>query len=93
MQRHHLSGRNDEVYHKAVIMQQLFKTVILLMPVLAGRQLPAQPVYQNSYSSFHIYSRFTSFPDTGRKNGYASEGKFYAFKTHYNDSSVLIITP
>ena len=82
-----------KLYDKAVIIRLPFKTVMLLMLILASRQLQAQLLYPNGYNSFHIYSRFTSFPDTGRKYGYTSEGKFYTFKGHYNDSSVLIITP
>ena len=42
---------------------------------------------------FHISSSHTSFPDTGRAKGHTYDGKLYTAAAHYNDSSVLIITP
>ncbi|PWT73472.1 MAG: hypothetical protein C5B59_13520 [Bacteroidetes bacterium] len=38
-------------------------------------------------------SSYTSFPDTGRKNGYMYDSVFLDAKSHYNDSSVLMLVP
>jgi len=43
--------------------------------------------------TFHIYSSHTSFPDTGRTKGHVYDSVLYTAKEHYNDSTVLIITP
>jgi hypothetical protein len=42
---------------------------------------------------FHIYSSYTSFPDTGRMHGHLYDSVLYTTAEHYNDSTVLIIAP
>jgi hypothetical protein len=41
----------------------------------------------------HITSSHTSFPDTGRLNGYLYDSVLYTASAHYYDSSVLLIIP
>ncbi|MDB5135855.1 MAG: hypothetical protein JWP37_2458 [Mucilaginibacter sp.] len=48
---------------------------------------------QNNVISFHIQSAHTSFPDTGRANGYIYDKVLYSSADHYHDSTVLIIAP
>jgi len=68
----------------------LFTTIFFLAQIPSG-SLRAQ---QNKKEIiFHITSKHTSFPDTGRKNGHLYENKLYSARDHYNDSSVLIIVP
>lgn len=38
-------------------------------------------------------SSYTSFPDTGRANGYLYDHILYSTADHYNDSSVLLVIP
>lgn len=42
---------------------------------------------------FHITSAHTSFPDTGRASGHLYDKVLYTAAEHYNDSTILIITP
>jgi len=48
---------------------------------------------QDNAVIFHIASRHTSFPDTGRAKGHLYNKVLYTAAEHYNDSSVLIIAP
>ncbi|HVS93283.1 MAG TPA: hypothetical protein VHE59_14695 [Mucilaginibacter sp.] len=55
---------------------------------------------QNSFAQgtgdaviFHIASRHTSFPDTGRANGHVYDKVLYGVAEHYRDSTVLIVAP
>jgi hypothetical protein len=43
--------------------------------------------------TFHIYSTYTAFPDSGRTKGHVSDSVFYSTADHYRDSTVLIIAP
>jgi hypothetical protein len=43
--------------------------------------------------TFHIYSTYTSFPDTGRARGHLYDSVLYTADEHYRDSTVLIIAP
>ncbi len=42
---------------------------------------------------FKIQSAFAPFPDSARLNGHEYEGKFFAYKDHYDDSTVQILIP
>jgi hypothetical protein len=70
-------------------MRSLFFFLILFC--LTFQRLSAQD--NNGAVIFHISSSHTSFPDTGRIKGYLYDSVLYAFKEHYNDSTVLIIAP
>ena len=62
----------------------------LILFCLTFLRLSAQ---DNNAVIFHIHSSYTSFPDTGRIKGHLYDSVLYAFKEHYNDSTVLIIAP
>jgi len=47
----------------------------------------------NNAAVFHITSPHTSFPDTGRSKGHLYDKVLYTKAEHYNDSTVLIISP
>ncbi|MFI5156439.1 MAG: hypothetical protein ACHQEM_09650 [Chitinophagales bacterium] len=66
----------------------LFITVLLFYNQHAIAQITNQkPVI------VRMSSTYTSFPDTGRANGHEYDGILYDAKTHYNDSSVIIVIP
>jgi len=42
---------------------------------------------------FRINSPFTSFPDSGRKNGHVYNNEIFDAVAHYTDSSILLVVP
>lgn len=66
------------------------KILILTLPFLV-----AQAFAQKKTNSMIIRmtSAHTSFPDTGRAEGYHYDNVLYRTAEHYNDSSVMIIVP
>lgn len=68
----------------------------LLISILFLVQIPLSSLFAQQNKKeiiFHITSKHTSFPDSGRKNGHIYENKLFSAREHYNDSSVLIIVP
>ena len=48
---------------------------------------------KNDIQIIRMSSTHTSFPDTGRRNGYTYDNVFYSAGDHYNDSSIILIFP
>jgi hypothetical protein len=42
---------------------------------------------------FKTHSQYAPFPDSARLNGHEYEGKYFAYKDHYDDSAVQILIP
>lgn len=61
---------------------------ILLLLIATSTFIKAQDAV-----SFHIYSTYTSFPDTGRAHGHVYDSVLYTTDAHYRDSTVLIVAP
>lgn len=47
----------------------------------------------NGGSIFHFTSSYTCFPEASRVNGHIYDSQFYDLKSHYSDSSVLMVVP
>lgn len=60
-----------------------------LLGLISITVLKAQP----GFKIYHITSSHTSFPDTSRSKGHMYNKVLYEAKSHYMDSSVLIIIP
>ena len=48
---------------------------------------------QDAVKLYHITSSHTAFPDASRAKGHMYDSILYETKSHYNDSSVLVIVP
>jgi hypothetical protein len=72
-------------------MKKLFLHLLCVLFVfISSLNLKAQT---NGAQYIRFTSRHTSFPDTGRKNGYIYDSVLYDEATHYNDGSVLLLVP
>src|SRR5580765_4789366 len=73
-----------------IILKKLFPLFLILCscnPLALPQTTNQQPVI------IRMSSAYTSFPDTGRANGHVYEGAVYDAKTHYSDSSVIMVIP
>jgi hypothetical protein len=78
-------------------LNKSFKRILIIIlfagNLFCGKECFAQLQNINGGKIFHFSSSSTSFPETLRLNGYKYDSQFYDYKTHYNDSSVLIVVP
>ncbi len=67
---------------------RILKTIVLCIFIS-----PVWAQTNNEVQLLHLTSSHTSFPDTGRAEGYLYGSVLYTASAHYNDSSVLLIIP
>jgi hypothetical protein len=70
-----------------MIFFRIFLVYGCLLPGLVRAQVNKQ------VRLLHFRSSHTSFPDTGRQNGYLYDSVLYTAADHYSDNSVLLIVP
>lgn len=73
-----------------MILKKLFQFFLVLVSfnnLALGQTKNLKPVI------IRMSSAHTSFPDTGRMNGHVYDGVLYDAKTHYSDSSVIMVIP
>jgi len=71
-----------------MLLRRTLQTIFL---GLSACSLQAQKI--PTYGKQHFTSTHTSFPDTGRSQGYIYDSVQYTASAHYQDSSVLLIIP
>ncbi|HEX4852116.1 MAG TPA: hypothetical protein VFV08_14975 [Puia sp.] len=70
--------------------KQILSAIGLFLIIGTSLKLQAQP---SKLQIIKFASSNTSFPDSARKNGYTYDSVLYDAKSHYSDSSVLLLVP
>ena len=62
----------------------------LIALLLAAQSISA---FSQETKTIRFTSRYTSFPDSARRNGHTYDSVFYSNEDHYSDSTVLLLVP